>query len=439
VFIFLSVSLFSQQSSSPPEETVTLNALINNLQYSILKNLWTCTGQPGHGRTGILSGRILDENRKPIAGARLLVSLWNGKTFSAVSDDAGNYLIIDIPSGTYNPVAGAEGYEDSKLGGTFGISINADAETVMEVILPFENIPEVAPGENLDLGAARHIIVSTPVKAEALRRQLTFTCNDQTNLLTYVYTPVDAAKSDPLPVLLAVYPSSAKEWEQASIPLAASGYTVIAVGPSYRFDMDRDVEELGRIIDFIKADKVPHCDKKRIGVLGGSYSGIHVLRLLRHRHDFKAAILLGAPADLFEIRYRMEEGNFVPPFNLDKALISLGFPDREPLYYWRFSGAYHIDKHYPAILLMHSRSDEVVHFHQSEILANHLKQAGVPHEFYLFDNASHYLLSKHGDAPKLLEVTLKFLNDNLKQQDQPDDIRGVTKTNHLNSRIPKTQ
>ena len=88
-------------------------------------------------------------------------------------------------------------------------------------------------------------------------------------------------------------------------------------------------------------------------------------------------VLLGAPSDLFDARRRLEDGSDVPPFGLDAALVALGFPHREPLRYWRYSGAYHVRRDQPPLALIHSRQDEVVPFQQSEALARRLA-AGAP-------------------------------------------------------------
>ncbi|NJN94995.1 MAG: prolyl oligopeptidase family serine peptidase [Anaerolineales bacterium] len=65
---------------------------------------------------------------------------------------------------------------------------------------------------------------------------------------------------------------------------------------------------------------------------------------------------------------------------------------------------------------MHSRTDEVVPFQQSELLSAHLTQIGVAHQTYFFDGASHYLLADGGDKDTLeiYRLTLEFLAEHLK-------------------------
>jgi dipeptidyl aminopeptidase/acylaminoacyl peptidase len=125
----------------------------------------------------------------------------------------------------------------------------------------------------------------------------------------------------------------------------------------------------------------------------------------------QAVVLLGPPTDLFDMRRRLENGTYIPPFGLDQALIALGLPNREPLRYWHYSGAYHVRADFPPLALLHSRTDDVVPYQQSELLAANLAEAGAPHQTHFFDGASHYLLAEGGDADtlKIYEITLNFL------------------------------
>jgi dipeptidyl aminopeptidase/acylaminoacyl peptidase len=161
----------------------------------------------------------------------------------------------------------------------------------------------------------------------------------------------------------------------------------------------------------------PGVDGAHIAVLGGSYSALHVLRLLERRSGervFDAAVLMGPPVDLFDMRRRLEDRTFVPPFGLDRALVALGLPDRAPLRYWRHSGIYHVHPDYPPVLLVHSRDDPVVPFQQSEQLAAALEGAGVPYELHVFEGAGHYLLSPGGEAQAIYDLTMRFLDERLK-------------------------
>jgi dipeptidyl aminopeptidase/acylaminoacyl peptidase len=113
------------------------------------------------------------------------------------------------------------------------------------------------------------------------------------------------------------------------------------------------------------------------------------------------------------MRKHLEDGTFIPPFGLDKVLVALGLPDRQPERYWTNSGAYHVQPDFPPILIIHSRDDEVVPIDQSDLLVAALAEAGVPHQAHYFDGASHYLLSPGGEALEIYDLTLSFLADHL--------------------------
>ncbi len=389
----------------------------NTLQHHALTWWWTKVGQPAISETGTLRGTVRDEQDRPIEGAWVLVARWDGTSYSTRSQANGHYTIDGIPAGTYRPVAGAPGYRDVILGGLWGrVRIKAGAETRADAVLPLESARMVAPGQDLALSEPVNLTCTTPLESSATRRQVTFDSGGQPNQLTFFYTPLTATTTSRLPILLAVYPGPADTWECASLPLAAAGYAVLASGPAYSFDLERDIDELARLVAFARAGMFPGSDGTKLAILGGSYSGLHVQRLLQRDQNVQAAVLLGAPTDLFDMRRRLENGTHIPPFGLDQVLIALGLPDREPLPYWRYSGAYHVRPDMPPLAILHSRSDEVVPYQQSELLAANLAQIDARYETHFFDGASHYLLTEEGDADSLTvyHLTLDFLARYLK-------------------------
>jgi dipeptidyl aminopeptidase/acylaminoacyl peptidase len=237
------------------------------------------------------------------------------------------------------------------------------------------------------------LALDSPIPSRAIRSTLTFTADGRPNQLTYVYAP-DDGQTVALPTLLVVYPGPADQWESVSLPLAQAGYAVIAVGPDYALDLEPDIDDLERVLGLIRAGRIPRADGTRVGALGGSYSGLHVLRLaIRDPQALRAALLLGPPADLFELRREYEAGTFFPPFGLDQALIALGLPSEGPERYWRYSARFHAAAIPIPLMLIHSREDEVVPFRQSELLAAELARLGKPHELHILDGMGHYLLA----------------------------------------------
>jgi pimeloyl-ACP methyl ester carboxylesterase len=391
----------------------------HTLQYRFLTWWWGIVGEPqASGQPpGSLEGKVYSEQHEPIEGAWVLVSRWDGTSYSARSQADGAYHINNIPPGAYWPVAGAPGYANIQFGQPFGpVQIEAETTTSVDVTLPNETPRQVLPGRDLRFGEPSRLTCARPFESHALRRQIYFDSGGQPNQLAFYYTPLTATTTSQLPILLAVYPGPADSWECASLPLTAAGYVVLATGPAYSFDLETDIDELARLLDFARKGHFPEGNGRQIAVLGGSYSSLHVQRLLQRREPVQAALLLGPPADLFDMRRRLEEGSYVPPFGLDKALIALGFPDREALIYWQYSGAYHVRGDFPPLAILHSRSDEVVPYQQSELLARNLALVGAQSEVYFFDGASHYLLAEEGDADSLriYELTVDFLATYLK-------------------------
>ncbi len=413
----------------------------NTLQYKAVTWWWARAGGPPGEATGdapgvsrgALRGVVRDAQGRPVAGARVLVTQWDGTTYDAPGGGDGSYAIVGLPAGRYIPVAGAAGYADTALGTPWlpwtQVHVPPGGVARADAVLSAEGMRPATPGTALVVGDPQGLECVTPLPSRATRRRIAFSSAGRDNQLTFLYTPPLPSPAAPAgdgaaraagaaggwPLLLTVYPGPADGWECASLPLAAAGYAVLAVGPAYSFELERDVDELARLLGFARAGALPDVDGTRVAVLGGSYSALHVQRLLRRRDagEVRATVLLGAPSDLFDVRRRFEDGTFVPPFGLDQALIALGFPDREPLRYWRYSGAFHVRADLPPTALIHSRRDEVVPFQQSEALARRLAEAGAPYQLHVFDAAGHYLLSEDADSREIYDLTVAFLERHL--------------------------
>lgn len=387
----------------------------NTAQYHVLRWWWSWVGEPKADGSGTLRGTIRDERGRPVAGAWVLLSRWDGVTYRTRSGTEGEYRLADVPAGVYRPIAAAIGYESVRIGGG-SVYITTDAETMVDVTLPAEQEPTVTPGEAFSVSEPTELSCRRPIEGRATRRQVHFISADQPNQLTFYYTPLTATTTTELPLLLAVYPGPADGWECVSVPLAAAGYAVLGAGPAYSFDLEADIDELGRLLAFAREGRLPGSDGQQVALLGGSYSSLHVLRLLQRGEVVQGAVLLGPPTDLFEMRRLLETGTFIPPFGLDQAFYALGFPSREPLRYWQYSGAYHIDPDFPPLAILHSRTDDVVPYQQSELLVEQLQATGVPHESYFFDGGGHYLLAADGDedALQMYGITIDFLERHLK-------------------------
>lgn len=384
----------------------------NTLQYHLLIRLNGPITEPAPGPTGRLTGTIFDAARAPVAGATVLVPHRSGVTYSVRTDAAGHYSIDGIPPGQYRPVAGAPGFESVQFGGLPGdVAISAGESTRVDAVLPERSRRTITPGTNFVLSGPESVSCEQPLASQALRYGISFNNAGQPGQPAFFYTPADATAGDTLPLLLAIYPGPADSWECASLALAAGGYAVLGTGPAYSFDLEADLDELERLLQFAAEGRFPATRAAQVGLLGGSYSSLHVQRLLqRGVENAKAALILGPPTDLFEMRRQLENGTYIPPFGLDQAFVALGLPDRVPLHYWEYSGAYHVAADFPPLAIYHSRHDEIVPYQQSELLAENLAQVGAPYELYLFDGATHYLMEEGGGAEEIFQRALAFLS-----------------------------
>ncbi|NJK78998.1 MAG: prolyl oligopeptidase family serine peptidase [Chloroflexaceae bacterium] len=360
-------------------------------------------GAPQQRGTGTLQGCVSTADGRPAVAATVLVAELEGTTHSTTTDTAGCYILPDLPAGSYVPVVGATNGVDISV--RPAVRVQPDQQQTRDIRLPPPTLPAVEPGRDLRLGAPITLAWPLPRPGSAVEQSVQFDSGGQPNQTMFYYTPVDAAA--PLPVLLIVYPGPAEAWKGVSIPLAAAGYAVVATGPAYSFDLEADLDELQRVIQFVRAGAFPYADGRQLVLMGGSYSSLHVLAMLQRDVSFEGAVLLGPPTDLFALRRQLEAGTFAPPFGLDQALIALGRPNTNPEPFWRYSARYHVRPDWPPLLLMHSRSDEVVPFEQSELLAAELEAAGLPYEATFFDGMSHYLLAD--DASEQLDMLYTIL------------------------------
>lgn len=383
----------------------------NTLLYRATR--WWGTAQPAG--MGALQGCVRGVGAAPLTDAAVVVAERDGALHQAQVDARGCYQISGLPDGRYVPIISAPGYDPAAIR-SWGLPVRVDAgaSTQLDATLVPISLPVVSPGRLLQISAPVTLTWALPQPSQAVRRQLSYDSGGHPNQLTYLYTPV-AAGAAPLPTLLAVYPGAADTWEGVSIPLAAAGYTVIAVGPAYALDLEDDIAELQRLVAFARAGALPGADGARMALLGGSYSSLHVQALMERDAGFRGVVLLGGISDIFDMRRRFEQGSFIPPFGLDQALIALGTPDISPERPWRYSSRFHLRRGLPPMLLMHSRNDEIVPFQQSEQLAANLERLGVPHEAHFFDGLSHYLLADRPSAEltELYDLTLAFLRRTL--------------------------
>ncbi len=389
-------------------DSVTIWPIRNTLRYQF--DQWRGAGQSASQQPADhrISGCIRDAHQQPIAGAIVAVSERNGKLHRANSNSQGCYTLANLPANNYRLLVTAASYRDDVSAvDLHNGSIQHDVQLAPAIA------PSYAPVEKLLIGSTSVVSRSTPYPTQALRQQVQVWGDNGEQQLTLLYRPITTTNplTNPLPLMLAVYPGPADEWESVSIPLAERGYSVLAVGPAYSLDLEADIADLKRLLALARGGSFVGVDGSRVAIMAGSYSSLHVLRLLQDDVGFTGVVLLGPISDLFAMRENFVAGSFMPPFGLDQALIALGYPDEQIQRYATYSAQLHPRADLPPILLLHSRNDEVVPASQSEFLAAQWRSLGVEVESYFFAGMSHYLqaVDRSPELDELYRITLDFL------------------------------
>lgn len=381
----------------------------NTLEYHINRALWRAVGEPDRSRSGHVAVSVRSVEGRPVANATVVVSEWDGRVRTGKTDLGGQVLITGVPVGFYRMAATAPGYAAAQSGGVLrGVAIRPGQTT--------EAVFSLVPAKQQELSKLpipqamdpQTLTCKTPIPGTARRETLQFYTGGKEELI-FFYRPPNLTEH-PLPVLLTVYPGPVDTWECVSIGLAQAGYAVLAIGPAYGLDLTPDIDRLSQLVSLIQRSGLPGTDSSRVAALGGSYSALLLELLMLRDPGLEAVVLLGPPTDMFDFRRRFEREGFVPPFGLDRALVALGLPNREPLRYLTHSMVYHVKPGLAATAIFHSYQDEIVPFQQSGLLADSLRQNGVEAELYLFDGASHYLLDDSDASLVIYRRTVDFLS-----------------------------
>jgi dipeptidyl aminopeptidase/acylaminoacyl peptidase len=396
---------------------VPVAALRHTVEYRLIQwgnALW---GDPNMGRypPGALSGLVCDADGRTVAGATVLVASPVGETFVTESDATGYYRLSDLPPGIYRPVAARGGYTDAIYRAplrlntvlvrpgheTMGANLTLSAE---DLTAPAFDAVEMGPAEE-----ATYQDQELDLYFRARRRTYRLLHGEAVVGEGYVYEPV--VGEGPWPTLLVILPGPVLEWEIVPVPLADQGFVVIAVHPARKMDIEGEVDSMRAALAALRAGQLStRADATRIGVLGGSFTSLHVYRLLQRESGVRAALVLGGVADGFCIRRQFEDGTLIPVYGFDKLLIGLGLPNRAPQLYFRYSVRYHLEG-LPPLCLIHGTADEFVSHSQSELLAGELAARGMPYELHLVPGLVHYFVGQ--ESTLLLRITMDFFDQYL--------------------------
>mgnify|MGYP001470851918 CR=1 FL=1 len=371
----------------------------------------------GHGS---IIGRVVERDGGAIAGAVVLVSTPDGTVYQATTNADGAYTLAGVPTGLYTPMAAKSGYTDAFpanrshqfLAWRVAAVHVHDGETAKDVrfVLLRATVQPAALPTDLALGPVETRQSDLPTTVESHARTVAFTRGGKWLTDLAVYEPTEG--SGPLPVLLAIYPGTPASWDRVSVPLAARGYIVLAIFPTRGLDLEADLDDTAAFVALARAGKIsPRADMTRLGILGGSFTSLHVYRWLEREGGVRGAVILGGIADLFAYHRDWEHGALnLPPEvgDIDSALMALGTPDHRPEQYLRYSTTFHPDR-LPPLLLAHGAKDRIVPTHQTTDFVTVLAAHGKPVETHYYPNMEHYFAdASDADTQDLYNATVAF-------------------------------
>jgi hypothetical protein len=240
----------------------------NTLVYKLGRWWRAQVGEAGPTALAELYGCVRSDEGTVLPDATVLLSEHDGTIHQAAIGAGGCYRIAGIPAGLYVPIASAPGYTDGMIRPwRLPLRLGAGERRALDIALTPASLPGRSPATNLHIGAPITRTWPLPQPGAAARRQITYDHGGRPNQLTYLYTParsVDEAATARLPTLLAIYPGPADTWEGVSIPLAAAGYAVVAIGPAYALDLEEQIAELQQLVAFARGGLLPQTDGERI-------------------------------------------------------------------------------------------------------------------------------------------------------------------------------
>lgn len=392
------------------------NLLLYSAQHFVDQRLPHPTAH-GHGD---IAGQVTGRDGEPIRGAVVLVSTMDGTAYQVTTNADGTYLLSGVPAGLYTPMAAKSGYGDAFpanrrhqfLAWRVAAVHVHDGETAKDVrfILRRASSYPAALPTDLTLGPVETRQSDLPTTVESHARTVAFTRGGKRLTDLAVYEPMKGG--GPLPVLLAIYPGTPASWDRVSVPLAAHGYVVLAIFPTRGLDLEADMDDTAAFVALARAGRIsPRADMTRLGILGGSFTSLHVYRWLEREGGVRGAVVLGGIADLFSYRRDWERGRLdLPPEvgDIDSALMALGTPDHRPEQYLRYSAAFHTGR-LPPLLLAHGAKDRIVPMHQTTDFAALLAARGTPAETHYYPKMEHYFAdASDADTRDLYNATFAF-------------------------------
>lgn len=170
-----------------------------------------------------------------------------------------------------------------------------------------------------------------------------------------------------------------------------------------------DTQDILKAVDILT--RRPYIDKKRMGVMGGSYGGFMTNWIIGHTNIFKAAVTMRSVVNMLSF-FSSDFG-----FSLPKEFKGNWWNKKAFQFYWNMSPIKYIKNIKTPLLIIHSEHDHRCPISQAEELFVALKLRKQDVEMVRFPLEPHGL-SRHGSPrrrEKRLEFILKWIDRYLKK------------------------
>ena len=293
------------------------------------------------------------------------------------------------------------------------------------------------------LGRSRQVQIPPGAKLE---RDIVYARVGNRNLLLDLYLPPKG--SAPLPVIVWVHGGGWRSGSKGSAgrarPMLERGYAVVDVG--YRLSGEAifpaQVEDCKAAVRWVRANAAKYgFDPDRIGAWGSSAGG-HLVAFLGTAGDVKefdtaanaeyssrvqAVCDWFGPTDFLQMDKHSLKGSRLihDAPNSPESLLVGGPIQAEPYraIARKANPITYVTKDDPPFLIMHGDKDMSVPLHQSELLYDALKKAGVNATLRVVKGAGHGLRGGEESSEKLFEIVADFFDRNLKTQKPKADTR----------------
>jgi len=243
-------------------------------------------------------------------------------------------------------------------------------------------------------------------------RDIEYANVDGTSLRLDIYTPKESAESKH-PLIVWIHGGAWRAGDKRQCPairFVEKGYVVASV--NYRLTnqaiFPAQIEDCKAAIRWLRANADEYqIDPKRVGVWGSSAGG-HLVALLGTSGDVKdlSGDALGkadfssrvqavcdffGPTDLLQMdAHALETAPFKHDAPDSPESMLVGGPIQEnPEKVARANPITYVTPDDPPFLIVHGDQDRLVPIHQSQLLAEALEKAGVPHRFHRVEGAGH--------------------------------------------------